>query len=62
MDSKDSPYKGYFLAAGLGAVGGGFLIALATRAIPKMMSKMMADMMENMMSEMGAGDCSPADI
>ena len=62
MDSTDSPYKGYFLAAGLGAVGGGILIALATRAIPKMMSKMMAGMMENMMAEMGAGDCGPADI
>ena len=62
MDNKESPYKGYFFAAGLGAVGGGILIALATRAIPKMMSKMMAGMMENMMSDMGAGDCSPADM
>ena len=62
MDNKGSPYKGYFLAAGFGAVGGGILIALATRAIPKMMSKMMAGMMENMMADMGAGDCSPSDM
>ena len=62
MDNKDSPYKDYILAAGLGAIGGGLLIALATKAIPKMMSKMMAGMMENMMSEMGAGDCEPVEI
>ena len=54
MDNKDSQYKGYILAAGLGAIGGGLLIALATRAIPKMMA--------GMMSEMGAGGCEPVEI
>jgi hypothetical protein len=62
MERKGTQYQGYFLAAGLGAVGGGLLIAVATRAIPKMMSKMMAGMMENMMAQMGEGDCDPADI
>ncbi len=58
MERKGTQYQGYFLAAGLGAVGGGLLIAVATRAIPKMM----AGMMENMMAQMGEGDCDPADI
>ena len=62
MERKSTQYQGYFLAVGLGAIGGGLLIAVATRAIPKMMSKMMAGMMENMMAQMGEGDCDPADI
>jgi hypothetical protein len=33
----------------LGAIAGGLLVAVATRAIPRMMSKMMAGMMKNMM-------------
>lgn len=62
MESKDTQYSGFILAAGLGAIGGGLLVAVATRAIPKMMSKMMAGMMQNMMAQMGEGDCNPADI
>jgi hypothetical protein len=62
MDRKSTQYQGYYLAAGLGAIAGGLIIAVATRAIPKMMAKMMAGMMENMMAQMGEGDCNPADI
>jgi len=62
MESKDTQYSSYILAAGLGALGGGLLVAVATRAIPKMMSKMMAGMMQNMMAQMGEGDCDPADM
>jgi hypothetical protein len=58
MDRKDAQFPGYLLAAGLGAVGGGLIVALATKAIPKMMSKMM----ENMMSQMADGECDPAEI
>lgn len=62
MVRKSSQYQGYFLAAGLGAIGGGLLIAVVTKAMPKMMSRMMAGMMQNMMAEMGGGECNPVDI
>jgi hypothetical protein len=62
MDKKDSQVNGYILAAGLGAIGGGLVIALITKAIPKMMSKMMAGMMANMMAQMGGGECEPVDM
>jgi len=62
MDRKDSQMQGYILAAGLGAVGGGLLVAFVTKAIPRMMSKMMSGMMENMMSQMGDGECDPVEI
>ena len=52
----------YLLAAFVGAVGGGFVVAAATRAIPKMMSQMMSGMMRNMMSQMGEGGCDPAEM
>lgn len=45
--------KGPLLAFVLGAIGGGLVVAVATKAIPKMMSEMMPRMMHNMMSEMG---------
>ena len=62
MDRRDTQYKGYLLAAGLGAIGGGLVIAALTKAIPKMISKMMAGMMQNMMAQMGDGNCDPAEI
>ena len=48
----------YILSAVLGALGGGAVVALATKAIPKMM----AGMMRNMMSRMGGKGCDPAMI
>jgi hypothetical protein len=62
MDRKNTQYQRYFLAAGLGAVGGGILIAMATKAIPKMMGRMMAGMMDTLMAQMGEGECDPAEI
>ncbi len=55
MASRSS---GYVLAAALGAVGGGLFVALATRAIPRMM----AGMMQNMMAQMKASGCNPAEM
>lgn len=56
--STSSYTRGYVLAAVLGAIGGGLIVTVATRAIPKMMS----GMMRNMMAQMGEGGCSPAEM
>ena len=50
--------KKYVIATAIGAVGGGLLVAMATRAMPKMMS----GMMQKMMSHMGGEGCSPAEM
>jgi hypothetical protein len=50
------------LAAALGALGGGLVVAIATRAIPKIMSQIMPAMMTNMMAHMGEQGCSPAEM
>ncbi len=50
--------KKYLLPVLLGAVGGGLLVAWATRAVPGMMSAMMS----NMMSRMGGEGGSPAEM
>ena len=52
----------YILATFLGVVFGGLVVAIATKAIPKMMSQMMFGMMKNMMSQMGEAGCSPSEI
>ena len=63
MNTTDSPNKGYVLAALLGAIGGGIIVMLATKAIPRMMSRMMSEMMsgmqQKMMAHMGEGGCDP---
>jgi hypothetical protein len=50
--------RGYLLAAGLGAIGGGRAIALLTRAVPKMMSRMM----QSMGAQMVAAGCDPEEM
>jgi hypothetical protein len=50
--------RGYILAAILGALGGGAVVGLATKAIPKMM----AGMMRNMMRHMGDNGCDPTQM
>ena len=50
------------LAAVLGALGGGLMVAIATQAIPKIMSQMMPAMMKNVMAHMGERGCSPAEM
>jgi CheY-specific phosphatase CheX len=52
----------YILAAVLGVLGGGLVVAIATRAMPKIMSQMMSGMMRNMMAPMGEGGCNPAEM
>ena len=59
MDTNDTrTAAGYVLAAALGALGGALLMALATRAVPKMM----AGTMRSMMAQMRAGGCNPAEM
>lgn len=62
MENFDTDRKKYLLAASLGALGGGIFVALATRAIPRMMSQIMSGMMRNMMSQMGEAGCDPAEM
>lgn len=50
------------LAAFIGAVGGGLLVAFGTKAIPKLASQMMQNMMQEMMSNMREMDCSPEEM
>lgn len=52
----------YMLTASFGAVAGALIVALATRAIPKIMSRTMAGMMRNMMTQMGEHACDPAEM
>jgi hypothetical protein len=58
MVNMETQRRNYVLAATLGAIGGGILVAVATRAIPRIMS----GMMRNMMSQMGEAGCDPAEI
>jgi predicted tellurium resistance membrane protein TerC len=60
MDSTRYPVMKYMLAAFLGAIGGGLIVALASKAIPKMISGMMSGMMQNMMGRMRESGCNPA--
>jgi hypothetical protein len=62
MGAMDSHKWGYLVAALVGAIGGGFVVALATRAIPKMMSQKMEGRMQRLMSQMEEGGCDPAEM
>jgi hypothetical protein len=62
MNTTRSDAKKYVLAATLGAIGGGLLVALAAQAIPKMMSQMMSGMMQDMMGQMRKSGCDPAEM
>ncbi len=59
MKQTISQRSGYVISALLGAIGGGILVIIATRAIPNMMANMMSGMMRKMMSQMGEGGCNP---
>jgi hypothetical protein len=54
--------RGYVLAALLGAVGGGFAVALATKAIPRIISRAMAEMMQTTMAQVAKDNCDPAEM
>jgi hypothetical protein len=50
--------KKYTVITALGAVSGGVLVAMASRAIPRLM----AGMMRNMMTMMAKEGCSPEEM
>jgi CheY-specific phosphatase CheX len=62
MNAMSDQRKGFTVVFLLGAVGGGLLVALATRAIPKMMSQIMSGMMQNMISQMSESGCDPSEM
>jgi hypothetical protein len=62
MGDTDSHRRNYVFASFLGAIGGGLFVALATTAIPKMVSQMMSEMMQNMMSRMVEAGCDPEEM
>jgi hypothetical protein len=62
MNITIDPRTNYVVAILLGAIGGGLFVALATKAIPKMMTQMMSEMMQNMMSHMSESGCDPSEM
>jgi hypothetical protein len=53
---------GYALAALVGAISGGVLVAVATRAVPKMMDGMMSRMRHKMVEHMRQSGINPAEM
>jgi hypothetical protein len=62
MSEVGSQNRGYLLVGILSAIGGGLIVAIATKAIPKMMSRMFSEMMGNMMSRMREQGCDPVEM
>jgi len=58
MNNTRSSTMGYALAVILGAIGGGLLVSIATKAIPRMMS----GMMQNMMIQMRKNGFNPGEM
>jgi len=58
MPDTDSHSRGYLLAAVLGALGGGLVVAVSTKAIPKMVSAIM----RNVMARMRESGCNPEEM
>jgi biopolymer transport protein ExbB/TolQ len=62
MSNDSNPSQRYILATVLCAIAGGLVVAIATKAIPRMMSRMMSGMMKNMMSQMREGSSPYSEI
>ncbi len=46
----------------LGAIGGGILVMIATKAIPTMLANLLSAMMGKMASHMETSDCNPPEM
>lgn len=62
MSRPRCPTDSHLWAAALGAIAGGITVAIATRAIPGMLSRVMSGMMVNTMMRMGGEDCDPEEM
>jgi hypothetical protein len=66
MSKQGIDNRRYLLAVILGAVSGGIVVALATKAIPRimyrMMSQMMSEMPQKMMAQMKTKGLDPAEM
>ena len=58
MSDDRGNLRKYIIIGAIGALGGGLLVAIATRALPKIMS----GMMHTMMARMGGEGCSPVEM
>ena len=61
MNTTQASNKGYAFALIIGAIGGGLLVGIATKAIPSIMSAMMQKMMQNMMAQMRQNAANPGE-
>jgi hypothetical protein len=55
MARASTPNRKYAAVAGLGALAGGLFVAIATKAIPRLMSGVVEGMREQMMTCLGEG-------
>lgn len=63
MEDQLTNRRSYLIATLLGFIGGGILVTIATRSIPKIMNDIMSNMMGSMMAQMAEqGGCSPAEM
>ena len=66
MQHSNPSKRGYILAAFAGALGGGIAVALATKAIPRLVSQIMAGMVSKMprlmMEKMKSEGFNPAEM
>lgn len=54
--------RGHIIAAALGAFAGGVVVAIATRAIPTVLSRVMPYAMQQMMARMDREGCEPEEM
>ncbi|MBE3038256.1 MAG: hypothetical protein IMZ62_05545 [Chloroflexi bacterium] len=58
MINSNPQNRKILLAALLGAIDGGVLVAVVTHAFPKMMERMLVGMLHNMKARMKVCDCT----
>ncbi len=62
MKQSISQRSPYLISVLLGAIGGGILVMIATRAIPTMLANLLSGIMGKMMSKMERSDCNPHEM
>lgn len=62
MKQNISQRRSHLVLMLLGAIGGGILVMIATKAIPTMLANLLSGMMGKMMSKMEALGCNPQEM